>query len=64
MPYKLSKSGKGYKVKSPHRMMSKKPMSKEMAMKQMAAIHMNAPEYEGMSAPAYRGKGKKRKGKR
>ena len=42
MPYKIVKSGSGYKVKSPHRSFSKKPMSKERARQQQKAIYANA----------------------
>lgn len=43
MPYKLSKSDGGYKVTSPNHKsgFSKKPMSKEKARKQQAAIYAN-----------------------
>lgn len=41
MPYNIVKSGSGYKVKSPHRTFSEKPMSKSKAKKQLAAIQMN-----------------------
>lgn len=46
MPYKLSKSGKGYKVTTPNHPQgfSKKPLSKAKAKKQMAAIHANTHE--------------------
>lgn len=50
MPYKLSKSGGGYKVsnKSSGKTYSKKPMSKDKAKKQLAALHIHTNE----SAPA------------
>jgi hypothetical protein len=46
MPYKVSKSGGGYKVKNKKsgKTYSKKPMSKEKAKKQMAAIYANTNE--------------------
>jgi hypothetical protein len=44
MPYHVSKSGSGYKVTSAKHPagFSKKPMSKEKAKKQQAAIYANA----------------------
>ena len=44
MPYKLKKSGSGYKVTSPGRSYSKHPMSKEKAKKQLAALHIHTKE--------------------
>lgn len=43
MPYKLKKSGGGYKVTSPNHKsgFSKKPLSKGKAKKQLAAIYAN-----------------------
>lgn len=43
MPYKIKKSGGGYKVTSPNHKsgFSKKPLSKSKAKKQMAAIYAN-----------------------
>lgn len=43
MPYKLKKSGSGYKVTSPNHKpgFSKKSMSKDRAKKQLAAIQIN-----------------------
>jgi hypothetical protein len=41
MPFNVKKSGKGYKVFSPHGAKSKKPMSKSKAKKQQAAIYAN-----------------------
>jgi hypothetical protein len=41
MPFKVKKSGKGYKVFSPKGAKSKKPMSKEKALKQQKAIYAN-----------------------
>jgi hypothetical protein len=38
MPYKLQKVKGGYKVVSPNGPHSKKPLSKRMALKQLAAI--------------------------
>lgn len=46
MPYKIRKSGSGYKVTSPGRSYSKSPMSKEKAKKQLAALHMHTNESE------------------
>lgn len=42
MPYKIRKSGRGYKVCSPSRCFSKKPMSYSMARRQQQAIYANA----------------------
>jgi hypothetical protein len=44
MPYRVSKKGGGYKVTSPNHPQgfSKKPLSKERARKQQAAIYANA----------------------
>jgi len=44
VPYKLKKSGSGYKVTSPGRSYSKHPMSKEKAKKQLAALHIHTKE--------------------
>lgn len=45
MPYKIRKKGSGYKVcKVSGKCFSKKPMSKEKAVKQMAAIRINTKE--------------------
>lgn len=46
MPYKLNKNGSGYKVTSPNHPsgFSKKPLSKNKAKKQLAAIQMNTNE--------------------
>jgi hypothetical protein len=44
MPYKLKKSGSGYKVTSPGRSYSKHPMSKAKAKRQLAALHMHTHE--------------------
>lgn len=44
MPYKIRKSGGGYKVTSPERSYSKEPMSKEKARRQLAAIKINTNE--------------------
>lgn len=46
MPYKIKKTGSGYKVTSPNHKngFSKKPISKERAKKQLAAIHANSNE--------------------
>lgn len=41
MPYKITKSGSGYKVKHGDKAFSKKPMSKKQAEKQRRAIEMN-----------------------
>lgn len=41
MPYKIKKSGNGYKVSSPNRTFSKKPMSKAKATAQLRAIYAN-----------------------
>lgn len=43
MPYKVKKSGGGYKVTSPDHPsgFSKKPLSKSKARKQLAAIYAN-----------------------
>ena len=43
MPYKVSKSGKGYKVvtKATGRAHSKKPLSKKKAQAQMRALYAN-----------------------
>ena len=59
MPYKKVKVKGGYKVRGPGGMKSKMPMSEEMAMKQMAALHV-VPEYRGKGGlPKYRGKKRK-----
>jgi len=39
MPYKIEKSGKGYRVFSPHGAKSKKPMSYRKARLQQKAIY-------------------------
>ena len=46
MPYKIKKTGKGYKVgkKDSSKTFSKKPMSKEKAKAQMRAIYANTNE--------------------
>lgn len=46
MPYKIAKSGGGFKVTSPNHPhgFSKHPQSKQMAIKQMVAIKMNSHE--------------------
>jgi hypothetical protein len=46
MPYSIRKSGQGYKVtnKKTGKTYSKKPMSKEKAKKQIAALHINTNE--------------------
>lgn len=41
MPFKVKKSGSGYKVFSPNGAKSKRPMSKAKARKQQAAIYAN-----------------------
>lgn len=56
MPYRVKKSGGGYRVHSPGRTYSKKPMSKKKAQKQLAAIKMHtneaAEEFPGLP-PGY-----------
>jgi hypothetical protein len=49
MPYKIKDSGGGFKVTSPNHPQgfSKKPQSKEMAIKQMVAIKMHDKEHGG-----------------
>lgn len=42
MPYRLKKKNGGFVVASPNREFSKKPMSKEKAKKQQAALYANA----------------------
>lgn len=42
MPYSLKKSGTGYKVCSPKKCFSKKPLSRPTAMRQLAAIQINS----------------------
>lgn len=46
MPWGIKKSGSGFKVenKSTGKTYSKKPMTKEKATKQLAALHINANE--------------------
>jgi hypothetical protein len=46
MPYKIKKTGSGYKVckKTGSKCFSKKPLSKKRAKAQMAAIQINARE--------------------
>jgi hypothetical protein len=44
VPYKLKKSGSGYKVTSPGRSYSKHPMSKAKAKRQLAALHIHTKE--------------------
>lgn len=46
MPYSIRKSGSGFKVvnKKTGHTFSKKPMSKEKANKQVAALHINVKE--------------------
>lgn len=46
MPYELRKQDGGYKVgkKGSSKTFSKKPMSKEKAKAQLAALHINAPK--------------------
>lgn len=46
MPYKIAKSGSGYKVKNKNsgKTYSGKPMTKAKAKKQMAAIYANTDE--------------------
>jgi hypothetical protein len=41
MPYSIKHSGSGYKVHSPNRSFSKKPLSKKKAQAQMRAIYAN-----------------------
>lgn len=54
MPYKIKKSGRGYKVckKSGSKCFSKKPLSKKKAVAQRAAIAINTHEsvnyFEGL----------------
>ncbi len=49
MPYKIKDEGGGFKVTSPNHPhgFSKKPQSKEMAIKQMVAIKMHSKEGDG-----------------
>ena len=42
MPYSLKKVGSGYKICSPNRCFSKKPLSRTRALKQLAAIQINS----------------------
>jgi len=42
MPYSLKKVGSGYKICSPTRCFSKKPLSRTTALKQLAAIQINS----------------------
>lgn len=46
MPYKLKKIGSGYKVckKNSTKCFSKKPLPRERALKQLAALHINTGE--------------------
>lgn len=46
MPYSIKKSGSGFKVfkKGTGKSFSKKPMTKEKAKKQVAALHINVKE--------------------
>ena len=48
MPYKIKKSGKGYKVckKTGSKCFSKKPLSKEKAKAQMRAIYANESKFD------------------
>lgn len=50
MPYQLRKQDGGYKVgkKGSSKTFSKKPMSKEKAKAQLAALHINAPKESTM----------------
>jgi len=50
MPYELRKQDGGYKVgkKDSSKTFSKKPMSKEKAKAQLAALHINAPKESTM----------------
>lgn len=41
MPYKLVKSGKGWKVKGPSGVKSKRPLTRAKAKAQMKAIYAN-----------------------
>jgi len=41
MPYSIKRSGSGFKVHSPNRAFSKKPLSKKKAQAQMRAIYAN-----------------------
>ncbi len=44
MPYKIVKSGKGYKVSGPSGTKSRKPLSKAKAQAQMRALYANEPK--------------------
>lgn len=46
MPYKLKKTGSGYKVckKNSTKCYSKKPLPRKRALKQLAALHINTGE--------------------
>ena len=49
MPYKIVKSGKGYKVKTKigsKKVHSKKPLSHSQAVKQLRAMYANMPKGE------------------
>ncbi|APC46290.1 hypothetical protein HWB05_gp028 [Streptomyces phage BRock] len=49
MPYSVSKSGSGYKVRNKEtgKTYSKKPQTKAMAERQLRAIHMHAGAEDG-----------------
>ncbi len=55
MPYSVKKSGGGYKVHSPGRTYSKKPMSKARSGRQLAAIKMSTNESDEDMAHASHG---------
>ena len=65
MPYKQKKVKGGYKNYGPSGAKSKKPLSKEMANKQMAALNINAPPgKEDLSKMTMRQYRKAREGKK
>lgn len=63
MPYNLEKSGSGFKVMGPSGAKSKRPLSKEMAVRQMRALYANEPGISDTGKKLAAMKRAKKKGK-